>query len=140
MTYIGYHQEMKRLESTRNQQIADSSQVSDSLDIARKDSLQSSMQDTTTPEIVRDSQPSKPVGFTESRKEEDETLNYKEVAKIYEKMKPAEAAKILNQFSLEEASGILLNMKKRQAAQIIASMDPNLAAKISKLMLKKKAN
>jgi flagellar motility protein MotE (MotC chaperone) len=138
MTFIGYKHEMKRIEALKQQAVQDSLQALDSLALAKKDSLKKSAQDSAPVEIMQEESTESPVGFTETGQTETATLNFKEVAKIYEKMKPTEAARILNQFSPEEASGILLNMKKRQAAKIITSMEPNLAAQISKRMLQKK--
>lgn len=137
MTIIGYNKEMSRIEALKQKAIEDSIRVADSLAKAKKDSIEKARLDSIRMATLKTTESNTQADISESKDKKEPSLNFKEVAKIYEKMKPAEAAKILNNFSPEEASGILLNMKKRQAAQIISNLEPSLAAKISRIMIQK---
>ena len=71
--------------------------------------------------------------------EAEEIKEYKSIAKIYERVKPAQAAQVLSGLTDEEKANILIVMKDRQAAKIIAQMDPVMGSKISQLILNLKS-
>ncbi len=58
----------------------------------------------------------------------------KQMAKVYEQMKPASVAAIMSTMSDSEATEILKRMKARDAAKILALMEPQRAARLSRLM------
>jgi hypothetical protein len=58
----------------------------------------------------------------------------KQMAKVYEQMKPASVAAIMSTMSDSEATEILKRMKARDAAKILALMEPERAARLSRLM------
>lgn len=64
---------------------------------------------------------------------------YKQLAKIYESMKPNDAAKILDKMESSLVVNLLTNMKNRNAAKILSSFKPVKAARISKQMSNKLA-
>ncbi len=58
----------------------------------------------------------------------------KQMAKIYEKMKPEEAAAIIAKLDSKVAISIISKMKKRQAARVMEALDPQKAVLLSKKM------
>lgn len=66
-------------------------------------------------------------------------LGFKQLAKIYESMKPKDAAKILEIMESKLVVNLLTNMKNRNAAKILSSFKPSKAARISKKMSNKLA-
>lgn len=65
--------------------------------------------------------------------------DFKQLAKIYESMKPNAAAKILEKMESTLVVNLLTNMKNRNAAKILSSFKPGKAARISKQMSNKMA-
>ena len=64
--------------------------------------------------------------------EEEESVDYKQLAKIYSQMDPGAAAKILTQLEDEMVVGILKEMRDRNAAQLLTVFDSKTAARISR--------
>lgn len=58
----------------------------------------------------------------------------KQLAKVYEQMKPASVAAIMSTMSDYEATEILKRMKPRDAAKILALIEPQRAARLSRMM------
>lgn len=58
----------------------------------------------------------------------------KQLAKVYEQMKPASVAAIIGTMSDYEATEILKRMKPRDAAKILALIEPQRAARLSRMM------
>lgn len=73
-------------------------------------------------------------GNTEKIKVKGSRKNVKQLAKIYESMKPKDAAKILEQMESKLVVNLLTSMKNRSAAKILSSFKPKKAARISKQM------
>lgn len=61
----------------------------------------------------------------------------KQLAKVYEAMRPESAAEILKELDNEMVVSIIQKIKQRQAAKIMAALPPERAAKLSKLLGKK---
>jgi hypothetical protein len=61
----------------------------------------------------------------------------KQLAKVYEAMKPEKAAEILKELDNELLTAIFRQIKQRQAAKIMAALPPNRAAKLSRMLGKK---
>ncbi|MBW7995070.1 MAG: hypothetical protein FVQ81_00575 [Candidatus Glassbacteria bacterium] len=68
--------------------------------------------------------------------EEDSIMNiqYTEMAKLFESMKPVDAGAVMNSLPDFSAAKILTRMSKRQAGRLMNSMDTNKLAKVSQLI------
>lgn len=64
--------------------------------------------------------------------DQEESVDYKQLAKIYSQMDPGAAAKILAQLEDEMVVGILREMRDRNAAQLLIVFDSKTAARISR--------
>lgn len=69
-------------------------------------------------------------------REPESDLLYKNLASIYEKMRPQKAAEVLEQMNDKEAGMVLSYMKKEIAAKVIENLDPIRAKEISKYIIK----
>jgi len=147
MTVIVYQQRKGEIEQLRAEQaqMADSLAMADSLKTdsllvdslaMADDSTALAAQQTMAGDIPEDTGTTTlPPSVMEETAEPEEVKEYKEVAKIYEKMKPDQAAQVLSGLSDEEKANILMVMKDRQAAKILAKMDPAKASQISQLIM-----
>ena len=148
MTFIVYQMRIGDIEDIREKNVAaDSLALADSLqaDSTGIDSLQlrdsiSTVQADSFPgdQALEELEQFSNDGVIPEESEPEEIKEYKNVAKIYEKMKPDQAARILNGLTDEEKARILMVMKDRQSAKILALMDPANASKISQLIMKYK--
>jgi flagellar motility protein MotE (MotC chaperone) len=68
--------------------------------------------------------------------EEDSIMDiqYTELAKLYESMKPVEAGAVMNNLPDYSAAQILTRMSKRQAGRVMNSMDTDKSVKVSQLI------
>lgn len=134
-TYTGVKKEMQKMQTAAAQALADSSAIAGT-DTLATDTLQT---EATSQQTINElSQATDGLDQDTSTTDTEEVKNYKNLAKIYEKMDPATAAKILNKFTPDDVSAILFYMKERQAAQIFSQLDPNFAVLVSQEMLKLK--
>ena len=145
MTFILYSQKKSEIEEliAERTRIADSTAVADS--IAKADSVkmvQDSLYGTPESDIVPTSETDETLTAEDQTQiepeESEEIKEYKSVAKIYEKMKPAQAAQVLNGLTDDEKAHILAVMKDRQAAKILSQMDPAAAGRISRIIMSMK--
>ncbi|MBN2008072.1 hypothetical protein JW960_01865 [candidate division KSB1 bacterium] len=76
----------------------------------------------------------KQVETFETEKQVAQNVNVKQLAKVYDAMKPAEAAAIISKLDNELVVSLLKMVKKRQAAKIMAALPAERAAKLSQLI------
>ncbi|MGQ9603166.1 MAG: MotE family protein [bacterium] len=73
-------------------------------------------------------------GKAEGSSSTEDEAHFKQIAKVYEQMKPASVAAIMSTMSDSEVTEILRRMKARDAAKILALIEPQRAARLSKMM------
>lgn len=66
----------------------------------------------------------------EEKKDTNQTINYKQFAKIYNNSNPAEVAKILEKINERDAAMILKFMNQKKAGKVIEALSPKQAAAI----------
>ncbi len=67
--------------------------------------------------------------------EDDEQLDYKKIARIYNNMDAKKIAQLMQNMSPEKSVKILKNMNQRKVAQVLAALPPAVATQYSQLLL-----
>ncbi len=69
---------------------------------------------------------------------EEKEANVQQLARVFEKMKPAEASKVVPQMEEDLAVEVLARLKERQAAKILGGIEPELAGRLTKKLVERR--